>query len=70
MNLNSFVFKKGIIMNKQFTIQDWAGNRMFPEMVFDTYEEGWEYIYANVDNTEYDITEDEDYNVYQDIYVV
>jgi len=52
-----------------FIIQDWAGNRMFPEETFETYEDAWEFIYDNVDNSEYDKTGDENDNVYQDIYV-
>lgn len=54
---------------KVFIIQDWAGNRMFPDNEFESFEEGWEFIYANVDNSEYDESGNEDKNVYQDIYV-
>ena len=53
-----------------FIIQDWAGNRMFPEETFETYEDAWEFIYENVDNSEYDETGNENDNVYQDIYVI
>lgn len=53
-----------------FIIQDWAGNRMFPEEAFETYEDAWEFIYENVDNSEYDETGNENDNVYQDIYVI
>ena len=53
-----------------FIIQDWAGNRMFPNVTFKTYEEGWEFVYENVDNSTYDESQKEDDNVYQDIYVV
>ena len=53
-----------------FIIQDWAGNRMFPEHAFETFEDAWEFIYENVDNSTYDETGNENDNVYQDIYVI
>lgn len=54
----------------KYIIVDWAGNHLFQEEVFNSYEEGWEYIYANVDNSIYDETENDDDNVYQEYYVV
>ena len=57
-------------MTKKFIIEDWAGNRMFPENEFESFEEGWEFVYENVDNSKYDESQDEDDNVYQDIYVI
>ena len=57
-------------MAKKFMIQDWAGNRMFPENTFDTFEDGWEFIDENVDNSEFDKSGDENDNALQDIYVV
>jgi len=51
-------------------IQDWAGNRMFPEMTFDTFEDGWAYVDENVDNREYELSGDDDDDVLQDIYVI
>ena len=57
-------------MAKKFIIQDWAGNRMFPTETFETFEDGWEYIYENVDNSKYDETENDNDNVFQDIYVL
>ena len=57
-------------MAKKFIIQDWAGNRMFPNETFNTFEDGWEFVYENVDNSKYDETENDDDNVYQDIYVM
>ena len=53
-----------------FIIQDWAGNRMFPDDAFETFEDAWEFIYENVDNSKYDETGNENDNVYQDIYVI
>lgn len=53
-----------------YIIEDWAGNRMFPDKEFETFEDGWEYVYEHVDNSEYDQTDNEDDNVYQDIYVI
>lgn len=54
----------------KYIIKDWAGNHLFKDQVFDSYEEGWEYIYENVDNSLYDETQDEDHNEYQEYYVV
>jgi len=38
-------------MNK-YKIVDWMNNRMFPNKVFKTFEDGWEYIYKKFDNEE------------------
>ena len=43
---------------------------MFPENTFDTFEDGWEFIDENVDNSEFDKSGDENDNALQDIYVV
>jgi hypothetical protein len=53
-----------------FIIQDWAGNHLFKDQEFETFEEGWDFIYQNVDNSEYDRTQDENDNVFQEYYVV
>lgn len=58
-------------MKKQvFTIEDWAGNRMFPDKTFASFEEGWEFVQENVDNSEYERTGNENDNAHQDIFVV
>jgi len=44
----------------KFIIKDWAGNIMFNSIEFDTFEEGWDYIYANVVDID---------NVYEDLFV-
>lgn len=54
----------------KFIIQDWAGNHLFTDEEFESYEEGWEYIYEHVDNSLYDETGDENDNEYQEYYVV
>ena len=46
---------------KKWIIIDWAYNRLFPKMEFESFEDGWEFIYENI--------EDED-NAYDDIFVV
>ena len=33
-------------------IRDWAGNRMFPDREFDTFEDGWEFIRGQFPNEE------------------
>lgn len=54
----------------KYKIQDWAGNHLFVDQEFDTFEDGWEFIYRNVDNSVYDQTQKEDDNVYQEYLVV
>jgi len=44
-----------------FIIEDWTGKRLFPDLTFDTFEDGWAHIRDNV--------VDED-NAYDDYYVV
>lgn len=56
--------------NVSFIIQDWAGNRMFPDKTFESFEDGWEFVYENVDNSKFDLSGDDDDSVFQDIYVV
>lgn len=48
----------------KYIIQDWAGNHLFQDKVFDSYKEGWEYIYANVQE------ETENNRTYDDYYIV
>ena len=35
-----------------YIIQDWAGNRMFLDNEFNTFEDGWEFIYEKFPNEE------------------
>jgi|TARA_R100000482_G_C5013581_1_gene96700 hypothetical protein len=42
--------KKG--ENMKFKIVDWMNNRMFPDKVFNTFEDGWEFIYEKIHNEE------------------
>jgi len=37
---------------KKYKIVDWMNNRIFPNKVFKTFEDGWEYIYNKFDNEE------------------
>lgn len=44
----------------KFIIQDWAGNRLFPNKEFNSFDEGWAFIDANVEEeTENDDTFDD-----------
>jgi hypothetical protein len=36
----------------KFKIVDWMNNRMFPDKVFNTFEDGWEFIYEKIHNEE------------------
>jgi hypothetical protein len=58
------------MVGKVFIIQDWAGNRLFPNKTFPSYEDGWEYIYTNVPNEDYNLSGNENDNVYQDLFVL
>jgi len=42
---------KGKQMNK-YKIVDWMNNRIFPNKIFKTFEDGWEYIYDKFPNEE------------------
>ena len=55
---------------KKYIIQDWAGNHLFKDKEFDTFEDGWEFIYENVDNALYDKTGKENDNEFQEYFVV
>jgi hypothetical protein len=58
------------ILTVIYIIEDWAGNHIFREDTFDSYEEAWEYIYENVDNSLYNKTGDDNDSVYQEYYVL
>ncbi len=57
--VKAMAFKK-----EKYIIQDWAGNHLFKDKEFDSFEEGWEFIYENVQE------ETEDDGTYEDLYVV
>jgi hypothetical protein len=56
--------------NKKFIIEDWAGNHLFKNKSFKTFEDGWEFIYKNVDNSKYDKSGNENDNEFQEYYVI
>lgn len=35
-----------------YIVKDWAGNHLFKEETFNSFEEGWEFLYANVDEVD------------------
>ena len=45
---------------KKWIVQDWAGNRMYPDREFDGFEDGWEFVR----------TDHPDEKDWEDIYVV
>lgn len=53
----------------KYIIRDWAGNRIFKNMEFDTFEDAWQYIYENVDNSEFERTQNMDFDVWQELVV-
>ena len=53
----------------KYIIKDWADNHLFQEEVFESFEDAWEYIYDNIDSSEYDESGNEDDNPYQDLFV-
>lgn len=53
-----------------FIIQDWAGNHLFRNKTFKTFEDGWEFIYENVDNSAYDLSGNDNDNEYQEYFVI
>lgn len=32
-------------MGKRFVIEDWAGNHLFPHKTFDSFQDGWDFLY-------------------------
>jgi len=36
------------LLIKKYVIEDWAGNSLFTEKEFETYEDGWEFVHENV----------------------
>ena len=58
-------------MKKQtYIIQDWAGNHLFENKTFNSFEDGWDFIYQNVDNSKFEETQNDDDNEYQEYFVV
>lgn len=49
---------------KTFYIIDWVGNHLFQDEIFESFEEGWNFIYENVKE------ENEDDGTYDDYFVV
>lgn len=45
----------------KWIVQNWVGNRVFPNEEFDSFEDGWGHIYDHVDSAD---------NAYDDLYVV
>jgi len=45
----------------KFIILDWMGNHKFKDMIFDSYEEGWDFLYVTFS--------DEDDACFDDFYV-
>ena len=55
---------------KTFIIEDWAGNHLFKDKTFKSFEDGWEFIYENVDNSEYEKTLNDNDDNYQEYFVI
>ena len=53
-----------------YIIKDWANNHLFIDKEFNSFEDGWLYIYENIDNSKYNKTGNENDNEYQEYYVV
>jgi hypothetical protein len=39
-------------MGKRFVIEDWAGNHLFREKTFDSFQDGWDFIYQQFPDEE------------------
>jgi len=57
-------------MKQVFIIQDWAGNHLFKDKTFSSFDSAWSFIYANVDNSEYDRTQNMNDDNYQEYFVI
>lgn len=51
-------------MKTKYEIRDWTNNLMFDGKEFDSFEDGWEFIYENI------IEEYEGDGTYDDVYVI
>jgi len=47
---------------KEFIIVDWVNNHLFKDKVFNSFEDGWDFIQENI--------EDNNDNTYDDYYVI
>jgi hypothetical protein len=54
----------------KFIIRDWAGNHLFQNKEFDSFQDGWDFIHENVDNSKFDQTQNENDDNYQEYSVV
>jgi len=53
-------------MKTYFIIQDWAGNRLFPDKEFKDFEDGWDFLYQFFDENKMDVDEwAQEYGVYE-----
>lgn len=57
-------------MSKTFIIQDWAGNQLFPGKTFESFEDGWDFLYEKIDNSEYDRNQNDNDDNYQEYFVI
>jgi hypothetical protein len=55
---------------KTYIIKDWAGNHLFIDKKFESFDDGWEFIYENIDNSLYDKTNNDNDDNYQEYYVI
>jgi len=64
MCYNYYKKKQKVDIMSKFIIEDWAGNVMFHGKEFDTFEDGWDYIYENIKE------EFEGDGTYDDVFVI
>jgi hypothetical protein len=55
---------------KKYIIEDWAGNHLFKNKTFNSFDEGRQFIWNNVDNSVFDRTQNDDDDEHQDYFVV
>lgn len=55
---------------KTFIIIDWAGNHLFTDKTFKSFEDGWNFIYENVDNSKFEETQNDNDDNYQEYCVI
>lgn len=53
-----------------FIIQDWAGNHLFKDKTFETFDDAWEFISENVDNSEFEASGNDNDDNFQEYFVV
>lgn len=54
----------------KYIIQDWAGNRMFPDKQFDSFDDGWCFLYEEIPKLYPNLSEKEEDDQLSEYFVI